>query len=132
MAQENIEIVRRAVEAYAREGLDASMRFSTPEIEWSTTDAAMGEAFYRGHDGVRRFFASFDDEFDDLRFDVEDLLDAGEAVILTLRIGGRGKASGATVELTAFYVCSLRDGMIYRVRTYTERAEALKAAGLSE
>jgi hypothetical protein len=53
-------------------------------------------------------------------------------VILTLRVGGRGKASGAAVELTRFYVCSLRDGMIYRVRTYPERAGALEAAELEE
>ena len=132
MSQENVEVVRGAVEAYAREGLDASMRYYAPEVEWSTTDVAIERATYRGHDGVRRFFGSLDDEFNDLRFDVEDLIDAGETVILTLRVGGRGKTSGAPVELTTFYVCPVRDGMIYRVRTYPERAGALEAAGLSE
>jgi ketosteroid isomerase-like protein len=78
MSQENVEIVRRAVEAYAREGLDGSLRYYAPEIEWSTTDVAIERATYRGHDGLRRFFAMFDDLFNDLRFDVEDLIDAGE------------------------------------------------------
>jgi ketosteroid isomerase-like protein len=103
-----------------------------PEIEWSTTDPAIERATYHGHDGVRRFFGSFDDQCDDLRFDVEELIDAGDQVIVTIRIGGRGKASGAPVETTRSYVCSLRDGMIYRVRTYPARTEALEAAGLSE
>jgi ketosteroid isomerase-like protein len=132
MSQENVEIVRRAVEAYEHEGLNGSIRYYAPEIEWTTTDAAIERATYRGHDGVRRFFGNFDDEFDDLRFDVEELIDAGEQVVLSLRIGGRGKASGAPVEMPGFYVCSLRDGMIYRIRTYPERAAALEAAGLSE
>ena len=127
-----MEIVRRAVEAYEREGLDGSMRYYAPEIEWSTTDESIERATYRGHDGVRRFFGSFDDEFDDLRFDVEELIDAGEQVVLTLRVGGRGKASGAPVEGTMSVVCSLRDGMVYRVRNYAEKAQALEAAGLRE
>jgi hypothetical protein len=132
MSQENVEIVRCAVEAYEREGLDGSMRYYAPEIEWTTTAEAIDRATYRGHDGVRRLFGTFDDEFDDLRFDVEELIDAGDKVIATIRIGGRGRASGAPVDRTWSHVCSLRDGMIYRVRAYTERAEALEAAGLSE
>ena len=112
--------------------LSGTTTYYAPEVEWSTTDVAIERATYRGHDGVRRFFGNVDNEFNDLSFDVEDLIDAGEAVVLTLRVGGRGKASGAPVELTGFYVCSLRDGMIYRVRTYPERAEALEAAGLRE
>ncbi len=100
MSEENVETVRRAVEAYEREGLNGWMRYYAPEIEWTTTDKSIERATYRGHDGVRRFFGSFDDEFDDLRFDVEELIDAGEQVVLTLRVGGRGKASGAPVEMT--------------------------------
>ena len=132
MSQENVEVVRRAVEAYEREGLDGSMRYYAPEVEWTTTDVAIERATYRGHDGVRRFFGTLDEQFDDLRFDVEELIDAGDQVIVTIRTGGRGRASGAPVDGTWSYVCSLRDGMIYRVRTYSERAEALEAAGLRE
>jgi ketosteroid isomerase-like protein len=132
MSEENVEIVRRAVEAYEREGLDGSMRYYAPEIEWTATPTAIDRATYRGHDGMRRLFGDFDDEFDDLRFDVEELIDASDQVIVTIRIGGRGRASGAPVDRTWSFVCSLRDGMIYRVRAYNERAEALEAAGLSE
>jgi hypothetical protein len=41
MSQENVEIVRRAIEAYEREGLDGSLRYYDPEIEWTSTDAYM-------------------------------------------------------------------------------------------
>ena len=132
MSQENVEIVRRAVEAYEHEGLDGSIRYYAPEIEWSTSDAAIERVTYRGHDGLRRLFGNLDAEFDDLRFDVEELIDADDQVIVTIRIGGRGRASGAAVDRTWSFVCSVRDGMIYRVRAYTERAEAIEAAGLSE
>jgi ketosteroid isomerase-like protein len=132
MSQEKVEIVRRAVEAYELEGLDGSLRYYAPEIEWTATPAAIERDTYHGHDGLRRLFANFDDEFDDLRFDVEELIDAGDQVIVTIRIGGRGRASGAPVDRTWSFVCSVRDGMIYRVRAYNVRAEALEAAGLQE
>ena len=132
MSEENVEIVRRAVEAFEREGLEGSLRHYDPEIEWSTTGAWIEAATYRGHEGVRRYFGHLDDEFDDLRFEVEELIEAGDQVILTVRAGGRGKASGAAVELTMHAVCSLRDGMIVRMRNYADKAEALEAAGLSE
>jgi ketosteroid isomerase-like protein len=61
-----------------------------------------------------------------------DLIDAGEQVINSVRFTGRGKASGAPVELTLALVGSVRDGLIYRIPNYPDMATALAAAGLSE
>ena len=132
MSEENVEVVRGAVEAFEHDGLEGSLRHYHPEIEWSTTGAWIEAATYRGHEGVRRYFGHLDDEFDDLRFEVEELIDSGEQAILSVRAGGRGKTSGAAVEGTLYAVCSLRDGMVWRIRNYTDKAEALEAAGLSE
>ena len=132
MSEENVEVVRRAVEAYESEGLAGSMRYYAPEIEWFATPTAIDQATYRGHEGLRRLFGTFDAEFDELRFDLEELIEAGDQVIVTIRIGGQGRTSGASVDRTWSFLCSLRNGLIYRVRGYNERAEALEAAGLSE
>ena len=61
-----------------------------------------------------------------------ELIDAGERVISSVRFTGRGKASGAPVEMTLISVSSLRDGLIYRVRNYPDMAAALEAAGVRE
>ena len=45
---------------------------------------------------------------------------------------GRGKGSGAPVALTLVSVGSLRNGLIYRLRNYPTKAEALEAVGLAE
>jgi ketosteroid isomerase-like protein len=132
MSQENVEIVRRAIEAYGREGLDGSLRYYDPEVEWTSTGAYIEPATYRGHEGVRRYLGTMEEEFDDLRIEPVELIDAGEQVISSVRISGRGKASGAPVALTLISVGSLRDGMVYRVRNYPDMAAALEAAGLSE
>ena len=132
MSQENVEIVRRSLDAYQREGLDGYLRYLDPEVEWSTTGAWVEGATYRGHEGVRRYLGAFDAEFDDLRVEPLELVDAGEQVISSVRFSGRGKASGAPVEHTLISVGWLRHGMAYRIRNYPDMAAALEAAGLSE
>jgi ketosteroid isomerase-like protein len=132
MSQANVEVVRRSIEAYEREGLDGSLRYYDPEIEWTSTDAYIEPATYRGHAGVRRYLGAPEEEFDDLRIEPVVLIDAGEKVISSVRISGRGKASGAPVTLTLISLGSVRAGLIYRVRNYPDMAAALEAAGLSE
>lgn len=132
MSEENVEIVRCAIEAYGRQGLDGTLRYYDPEIEWTSTGEYIERATYRGHDGLRRYLGTMEEEFTDLRIEPVELIDAGEQVISSVRFTGRGKASGAPVEMTLISVGSLRDGLIYRVRNYPDMAEALEAAGLAE
>jgi ketosteroid isomerase-like protein len=132
MSQENMEIVRRAFDAFEREGLDGLMRYLDPQVEWTTTGAFLEAATYRGHEGVRGYLGAMIDEFDELRNTPEEFIDAGEQVVVTTRASGRGKLSGAPVELTMAAVSLVKDGRIIRIRNYREKAEALEAAGLSE
>jgi ketosteroid isomerase-like protein len=132
MSEENVEIVRRAIEAYGHEGLDGTLRFYDPEIEWTSTGDYIEAATYSGHDGLRRYLGTMEDEFEDLRIEPVELIDAGERVISSVRFTGRGKTSGAPVEMTLISVGSVRDGLINRVRNYPSMAEALEAAGVSE
>jgi uncharacterized protein len=132
MSQENVDTVRRSIEAYGRKGLDGTLRHYDPEVEWEATEGFIEAGTYRGHEGIRRYFGTMEEEFEDVRIEPEELIDAGEQVISAVRISGRGKESGAPVALTLISVGSLRDGLIYRVRNYPDMATALEAAGLRE
>jgi ketosteroid isomerase-like protein len=132
MSQESVEVVRRAFDAYEREGLDGLMRYLDPKIEWITTGAFLEAATYRGHEGVRGYLGAMIDEFDDLRNTPEEFIDAGEQVVVTTRASGRGKLSGAPVELTMASVSLVKDDRIIRIRNYRDKAEALEAAGVQE
>ena len=111
MSEENLEVVRRAIEAYGREGLDGVLGYYDPEIEWTSTGDYIERATYRGHDGLRRYLGTMEEEFKDLRIEPVQLIDAGEQVISSVRFTGRGKASDAPVEMTLISVGSLRDGL---------------------
>jgi uncharacterized protein len=132
VSQENVQVVRRGYAAYERDGLAGLLRHLHPEVEWTTTGAFMEAGTYRGHEGVRRYLGSMLDEFEDPRNEPEEVIDAGDQVVVSARLTGRGKRSGAPVELTLTSVTAVRDGMIVRIRNYPTRPEALEAVGLSE
>ena len=72
------------------------------------------------------------DEFDDYWIERDDLVDAGDAVVLLWRHGGVGKTSGVRVEDEGGTVFHLENGSISRARVYADRGEALKAARLAD
>jgi ketosteroid isomerase-like protein len=63
---------------------------------------------------------------------VEEIIDAGDQVVVVAHHQGRGRASGVDVDTRFYEVYTLREGKVSRVDEYTDRTEALEAAGLSE
>jgi ketosteroid isomerase-like protein len=133
MSQENMEIVRQAWAAYDRGGLDAIAEFWHPDISWRAAEGALDDVgVIHGPDGMRRYYREWDETFDAMRVEVEELVDAGDQVVAVVRGFGRMKDSDAEVDIRYAMVSSFRDGKIVRGREYWTREEALEAAGLSE
>ncbi len=66
-------------------------------------------------------------------YEYVELIDAGnDKVVADMRREVRGKASGASVAFGYWQVITFRNGKTLRIEWFGERAEALKAAGLSE
>jgi ketosteroid isomerase-like protein len=138
MSRENVEVVRRAFEAFNRGGPEAliSGGFWSPEIVWDTTPSGIpGLGVYRGYDEVR---SAFEDDwftafpFEEWELAVEELIDHGDQVIVLSRQRGRGASSGVAVELEQAHVFTLRGGKIVRFDSYLDRRKALEAVGLRE
>ena len=76
---------------------------------------------YRGHEGIRRYFALFEEDFEDLRFDVQELSEAGDGRVLGMTtISGRGRSSGIPLGMTVVIAMSLRDGKIATMTAYPD------------
>jgi ketosteroid isomerase-like protein len=132
MSQENVEVVRQAIDAFNRGGIEAALGFFDPEIEWTTTGIFVEAGTYRGHEGALRYMGALATELEDLRNEPQELIDAGEQVVVPMRFSARGKRSGAPVELPITLVYSVRGRRIIRIRNYMAKAEALEAAGVRE
>ena len=133
MSQENVEVVRALFEAWGRGGLDALAEFWDARIDWRAAEGALDDAGpIHGVDAMRAYVQDWLDDFDVLRVEAEELIDAGEQVVAVQRISGRAKASGIETEIRYAVVYTIRHGKIVRGREYWERAQALEAVGLSE
>jgi uncharacterized protein len=133
MSQENVEIMRRAHEAFNRGDVDGVVADFAPDFEYVASGVIPGVGgVYQGPDGYRRFMEGFWDEFDDACLEAHEFIEAGDQVLVSLTVRGRGKRSGAETSWTFWHLWALRDGTIVRGQGFFNREEALEAAGLRE
>lgn len=133
MSEENVELLRRAVEAYNRRDVDALNAELHPEIEWHPALPgllASGNHAYTGHDGIARMFEDFGEVLDEIHFEYSDVHVRGNLVIAIGRIRTRGKASGAETVSRYANVAEVRDGKGIRITGYLDPDDALRDAGL--
>ncbi|MGI8460196.1 MAG: nuclear transport factor 2 family protein [Solirubrobacterales bacterium] len=136
MSEENVEIVRSLAEAFQRRQHERAFAFYDPEIEWdaSHTPTEAAEGVYHGHDGVRAYWRDWLSAWSDLHFEVEDVRDAGEDVVLLIRNQRQwGRLSGIETQVSPYgMVFTFRSGKVVRACAYPDQTLALEAAGLSE
>ena len=102
------------------------------EAEFYPLRAQLEGESYSGHDGLMRFVAELAEDFEEVRFEVEEMRDAGEQVVGIGRFRARGRTSGLDLNVPFGAVQRVRRGKIVYTRFFSEPAEALEAAGLSE
>jgi ketosteroid isomerase-like protein len=131
MSQENVELVRAALDAASRGDLDALIGALDPAIEWTHVESDPDYAVHRGHDDVRAWLDEWAEVFPDMRWETERFLDAGGELVIALgRLCGRAGASGADVgSLVYGIIFTVRSGKIVRVEE-TDREAAVEAVGL--
>jgi len=137
MSKENVEVVRRLYDAVARRDSAAVFSLYDPEVVIDGTRHQWAEVFgsdgvYHGHEGVREFSRIYYAEWENLRDQLEELIDAGDRVVSISTIRARGRASGIEVEWKHNAgVWTVESGRITRVVWCRDRDEALAAAEIS-
>jgi ketosteroid isomerase-like protein len=134
MVQDKADVARRVIDAYNRRDADGLFaELATPDFEWHPGIVrALGGGGYRGREGVERFRADTDENWEELQSAAEEFRDLGDRVLVLGTLKGRGKGSGAPVDTPALTILDFRGERVWRARVYLDRAEGLRAAGLSE
>lgn len=128
MASSNLEIVERGFEAFNAEGIDGILPFIHPDFEATTPpDLATEPDTYRGHEGVRRWFSSFDEVMDEIRWDARGFREAGDLVLVEFTLRARGRTTGLDFGQEAVMVWQLRDGKAIRLYLYPTLEQAVAA-----
>jgi hypothetical protein len=129
VAIDNVEIVRRGYKAFEEGGVEAILQFLDPAIEWHMSVAfTRTPRVYQGHDGVREVFRFFQEWIDDLGADPHEFIDAGDRVIVPVRMHGRLRETGEPVAYELVQVWLGRGGKAVRLVTYPDREKALADA----
>jgi ketosteroid isomerase-like protein len=133
MSSENVEIVRKATDAYRRGALEEGAAWMDPEIVWDMSRLQVPDAgVYRGFDGLLTFFNLWQESWESLELEPLEFIEAGDQVVTVIRQSGRGKLSGAEVEHRFAQLWTLRDRRIVRMDMYPDRQAALEAADTTE
>jgi ketosteroid isomerase-like protein len=129
-----VEIVRRVTKAFAAGDMETVFELVAPEIEWNFSNAQtwVEEPVYRGYDGIMQFFSKWTGEWEDYRFEFEEVIDAGDKVVVVVRDEGKSKSAGIKLERRHAEVWTLRDSRVVRIEPFDNKHQALGALGLSE
>jgi ketosteroid isomerase-like protein len=134
MSEKNLEIVRKAI-AYEYDGVggraEAEAIFD-PQVVMNPIHEGLDEEPAYGPDAMRDDWKRWASAFEELNVTFEEIIDAGDQVLVVAHHHGRGRKSGVMVDARYYEVYTLRDGKVSRVDEYSERDEALEATGLSE
>jgi uncharacterized protein len=130
VSQENVEIVRSIYEGWLRGeiGLDKL----DPEVSMVESETLPGAASAYGIEAVERYIRSFARHWEQIRFEPQEYIDAGNQVVVVAQLVGQGKKSGIEVTRTWAYVWTLRGRKVLRMQGHADRDEALQAVGLAE
>ena len=131
MSRENVAIAERIYDARNRGDVDAVLADCDPEVTWHPHLATLGGNPICGHDGVREYMASLQEDWIGFRHEPEEFIDAGEdTVVALLHTYARGRESGADVEVPVAHVLTFKQGKCMGYVSYHDRAKALRLAGV--
>jgi ketosteroid isomerase-like protein len=132
MSQENIEIVRRAYEAFDRRDFETVLGLGSPDFELDISAHPIPDFpnVGTGTEHMAGFFATYLAGFSDYTMEPTEIIDGGDKVVAachdTARLG-----PGA-VERDFTHVWTVTAGKLVRLQVFKTIEEALKAAGLLE
>ena len=138
MSEETLATLRRGYEAFNRGDTSVIREFArevaTPDVEWGATGAFPGvDGMYRGPEAIQEWMDVIRSAWEEFEVSLDEVLHDGDDVVVVAELlRGRGRGSGVEVEMRIFSTYWFEEGKLRRRAAFTERKEALEAAGLEE
>jgi ketosteroid isomerase-like protein len=132
MSLENVEIVRRAFEAWSALDVGAMTTAFDPDVRWHIAEDEPDAHIIEGVPGIVRSLRSWAESFDDFRAEPQNLIHGGDYVVVPLVFRGRARHTAATMGIEETQVYLVKDGKIVEVRVFRRVEDALEAVGLTE
>lgn len=129
MSQQDVVIVRGALEALGRGDMDGFLAAYDPAVEARVPPSLPWGGVHRGHHGIRQLIAGIAQAFEPgVEIGLEDILDAGPVVVPVVRLRGRGRASGCEVDMRVVELFRLQAGLVVDIDVFYKDTAALLEA----
>jgi ketosteroid isomerase-like protein len=138
MSEQTLATLRRGYDAYNRGDPSVMLKvaedLATPDVEWGATGAFPGVGrVYRGPEAMQEWMEVIRSEWEQFEVSLDEVLhDEDEILVVAELLRGRGRGSGVEVEMHVFSAYWFEGRKIRRRAAFTDREEALEAAGLLE
>jgi ketosteroid isomerase-like protein len=126
---DNVELVKQGFDLFNNEGVEGILPFIHPDFEATTPPELASEPdTYRGHEGMRRYFDSFYEAMEEIRWEPHSFEGVGEKVVVDFTLHARGRTTGIDTELRAVQVWTLEGEQAIGLELYPTMEEAVGAA----
>jgi uncharacterized protein len=127
VSAENVQVLRNAYDAFARQDVAAVMAAFDEGIEWQVPESLPFGGTYRGRDGVGEFFGSLPGHFSDLSVEPQEFIDGGDTIVVLVRVAGAGAAG--PLDQTHVHLWRMRGGKATTFTEFGDTARTLAALG---
>jgi ketosteroid isomerase-like protein len=132
MAQDNVEITRRALGHFNSGDREALRELTAESAEIVPLRAALEGTVYRGESAFDEFWAAVDESWEFVRIEAEEIVDRGDRVLIVGRLQGRARGTEVDVDSPMAWVMTINDQQkMTSMRNYIDIAQARRDAGLA-
>jgi ketosteroid isomerase-like protein len=133
MRGSDAELIRGMVDGWNGGDVEALLRVFDPDVEVRPAlSAFMASTVYRGHEGVRTWYAETNGPWAQLHVDAERFIEAGDRSVVIMALHARVPGGEIDVAARIAHVVTVRGDAIVRLDGYDDPDRALAAVGLLE
>src|SRR4051794_27041243 len=122
-----VQLVQQGYEAWNSGDRSWVLEHMSDDVEWMTPTGDPDPGVYRGRQGVEEYWAQWRAAVGQLSFNIEEMIDAGDAVIVVAERQGRGEHSGLQVSDHVIQVFEFEGDQCVRVKEYYDRDTAFSS-----
>lgn len=127
MSEQLVQLVKQGYDAWNSGDRGWVLEHMSKDVEWITPPDDPDPGTYRGHQGIEQYWAQWRAAVGQLNFQIEEMIDAGQSVVIVARRQGKGEHSGLEVSDRVIQVFEFEGQICRRVREYYDRDAALSS-----
>jgi ketosteroid isomerase-like protein len=131
MSMGNADVIQNLYAAAARGDGETMVAALAPDVAWTEMAGFPYAGTYHGPDEVvQNVLARIEEEWEDFRINADELLEAGDRVVMVGSYDATYRATGKRMQARVVHVWRVQDGKIAEFEQFTDTlkvAEALEA-----